>query len=85
MWLRPISLLTSFSEIFEKLMYARLIEHIETNNMLAQEHFGFRSHSMTEQAGFSLIDSILYAQFILFIAVTALYVPSSHNGWGPRC
>jgi exonuclease III len=56
---RPISLLTSFSKIIEKLMYARLIKHIETNNILANEQFGFRSHSSTEQAAFSLIDSIL--------------------------
>lgn len=58
---RPISLLTSFSKIIEKLMYGRLIKHIETNNILAQEQYGFRSHSSTEQAAFSLIDSILSA------------------------
>lgn len=58
---RPISLLTSFSKIIEKLMYARLINHIESNNILAQEQYGFRSHSSTEQAAFSLMNSILSA------------------------
>jgi hypothetical protein len=58
---RPISLLTSFSKIIEKLLYARLIKHIETNNMLAQEQYGFRAHSSMEQAAFSLMDSILSA------------------------
>jgi hypothetical protein len=58
---RPIPLLTSFSKIIEKLMYARLINHIESNNILAQEQYGSRSHSSTEQAAFSLMDSILSA------------------------
>jgi 2C-methyl-D-erythritol 2,4-cyclodiphosphate synthase len=52
---------TSFSKIFEKHVYARLIKHIEINNMLAQEQYGFRSHSSTEQVAFSLIDSIVSA------------------------
>jgi hypothetical protein len=56
---RPICLLTSFSRIIETLMYARLVTHIKTNNLLAQEQHGFRSHSSTEKAAFSLIHSIL--------------------------
>ena len=39
---RPISILTSFSKIFEKLMFNRLYNHFETNGILAQEQFGFR-------------------------------------------
>jgi hypothetical protein len=42
---RPISLLTSFSKIIEKLVYTRIITHIEANNLLVQEQYGFRSHS----------------------------------------
>jgi Notch-like protein len=38
---RPISLLTSFSKVFEKIIYDRLLKHIETNNILAVEQFGF--------------------------------------------
>jgi hypothetical protein len=41
---RPISLLTSFSKIIEELIYTRLITHIEANNLLVQEQYGFRSH-----------------------------------------
>ena len=58
---RPISLLTSFSKVFEKLMYNRLYTHIETNSILLQEQFGFRMQHLTEQAAFSLINSILMA------------------------
>lgn len=40
---RPISLLTSFSKIIEKLIYARFITHIEANNLLVHEQYGFNS------------------------------------------
>jgi len=58
---RPISLLTSFSKIIEKLIYARLHAHIDMNNILVQEQYGFQTHSSTEQAAFTLINSILTA------------------------
>jgi len=32
---RPISLLTSFSKVFEKVIYKRLHYHIKNNNILA--------------------------------------------------
>ena len=34
---RPISILTCFSKIFEKLMYKRLLDYIEKNNILYKE------------------------------------------------
>jgi hypothetical protein len=58
---RPISLLTSFSKIIEKLIYMRLITHIVANNLLVQEQYGFRTHSLTEKASFTLINNILTA------------------------
>jgi len=58
---RPISLLTSFSKVFERIIYNRLLKHIETNNILAVEQFGFRTSSSTEKASYKLIDDILNA------------------------
>ena len=58
---RPISFLTSFSKVSEKLIYNRLYTHLEMNNILAQEQFGFRTQHSTEQAAFSLINHILTA------------------------
>jgi hypothetical protein len=58
---RPITLLTTFSKVFEKLMYDRLITHIENNNILVIEQYGFRTHSSTEKAAFTLINKILKA------------------------
>jgi hypothetical protein len=51
-------LLTSFSKIIEKLIQVRLITHIERNSILADEQFGFRSHSSTQKAVFTLINDI---------------------------
>ena len=41
---RPISLLTSFSKIFEKVIYKRLDNYMISNNILAKEQYGFRSN-----------------------------------------
>jgi hypothetical protein len=37
----------------------KLIAHVDRNSILTQEQYGFRSHSSTEKATFSLINSIL--------------------------
>jgi hypothetical protein len=58
---RPISLLTSFSKVIEKLIYARLLDHINTNCILVNEQYGFRTQYSTEQATISLINNILTA------------------------
>jgi hypothetical protein len=57
---RPISLLTSFSKVFERIIYDRILK-IETNNILAVEQFGFGTSSSTEKASFKLIDDFLNA------------------------
>ena len=45
---RPVSLLTSFSKIFESVIYNRLYHHINTNHILVNEQFGFRHASSTD-------------------------------------
>jgi hypothetical protein len=43
---RPISLLSSFSKIFEKVVCLRLLNFLEVNNILTPDQFGFRkAHS----------------------------------------
>jgi len=58
---RPISLLTSFSKVFEKIIYNRLLKYIETNNIriLVNEQFGFRISSSTDKVSHKLIYEIL--------------------------
>jgi hypothetical protein len=38
---RPISVLTSFSKIFERIIYDRLYQHLSYNSILVNEQFGF--------------------------------------------
>jgi hypothetical protein len=54
---RPISLLTTFSKIHEKVMYSRLIHYLQTNNILVPEQFGFRKGISTEDAAIKLTDN----------------------------
>ena len=58
---RPISVLTSFSKVIEKLIYARLLDRITTNSILVNEQYGFRTRYPNEQASFSLKNNILTA------------------------
>jgi hypothetical protein len=58
---RPVSLLTSFSKIFEKMTYIRLSKHVINNDILSIEQYGFRSNSSTEKATFKLLNDILQA------------------------
>jgi Notch-like protein len=51
---RPISLLTSFSKIFEKIILytLRLNQHIYDHNIIVIEQFGFRCQSSTVKASY---------------------------------
>lgn len=47
---RPISLLSAISKLFERVIYSRLLEHTDANNILLDEQFGFRrGHSTVHQ------------------------------------
>ena len=47
---RPISLLPSFSKIFEKLISTRLVNYLEHNKLLTDCQHGFRENHSTESA-----------------------------------
>jgi len=55
---RPISLLMSFSKIFEKIIYNRLITHFTSTNIFTNSQFGFRNKSSTDKAAYTLINNI---------------------------
>lgn len=47
---RPISLLSCIGKLFEKLVLTRLLNHIDENNLMRREQFGFRQqHSTVHQ------------------------------------
>jgi hypothetical protein len=56
---RHISLLTSFSKIFEKVIYKKVYHHINHNQILANKQLGFRHASRTDIASCKLIMNIL--------------------------
>ena len=55
---RPISLLSNFSKIFEKVMYNRLIKFTNTLEILHSLQFGFRKNHSTSLALIHLINKI---------------------------
>ena len=55
---RPVSVLSVFSKILERIMYTRIISFINENNLLYKYQFGFRKGHSTEHALISLVDKI---------------------------
>ena len=57
---RPISIsiLTSFSKIFEKIIAARLRDYINHNNILNERQFGFRTGLSACMALLQLVDEL---------------------------
>lgn len=58
---RPISLLSPFSKILEKLMYKRLLSFINKHNILYKYQFGFRKSHSTTLALIEITDNLLTA------------------------
>ena len=55
---RPISLLSIFNRILERLMHKRLINFIDKYNILFNKQFGFRSGHSTDHAILCVLDKI---------------------------
>lgn len=55
---RPISLLPNFSKFFEKVMYNRLVEFAESNEIFYLRQFGFRKNHSTSHALIHLLNKI---------------------------
>ena len=55
----PISLLTAFSKIYEKLMHCRILKFLESNNSLFEMQYGFRPGRSCEHALLNAQNSLL--------------------------
>jgi len=53
---RPISLLSHFNRIFEKIMYKRMTSYIEQHNLLYPSQYGFRKGHSTQHAVLDIIN-----------------------------
>jgi len=58
---RPISLLSLFSKMLEKLMYKRLLSYFNKQDFLYKYQFGFRKNHSTTLALIEIIDNLLNA------------------------
>jgi len=56
---RPISILSFFSKILEKVMFNQLQNHLNIHKILTKEQFGFRSDLTTNNAIYKLVNEIL--------------------------
>ena len=55
---RPISLLSIFDKIIEKIMHSRLYEFLENNDILFENQFGFRKYKSTIHALIQITEQI---------------------------
>jgi hypothetical protein len=55
---RPISLLSIFNRIFEKIVYKRMVSYIEKQNLLFSSQYGFRKGHSTQHAILELLNDI---------------------------
>lgn len=56
---RPLSLLTSFPKILEKLIHSRIYQHVINNHILVDEQYGFRTNSSTVKGAHKLLNAML--------------------------
>ena len=56
---RPISLLSQFDKIIEKMIFSRLYSYVESNQLLSNKQFGFRPNSSTSYAISSIHDKLI--------------------------
>ena len=55
---RPISLLSVFSKILEKLMHNRLYSFLEQNNVIYNSQFGFQKNKSTEHSLIEIVEKV---------------------------
>ena len=57
---RPISILPTLSKILERVVHSQLHEYLNSNNLLSNNQFGFRSKCSTATALSSFADEVLH-------------------------
>ena len=55
---RPISLLSNFNRIFERLMYTRMMNYTEKHNLIYSSQYGFRKGHSTQHAILEIVNAI---------------------------
>ena len=82
---RPISLLSTYSKIYEKVVYGQLMEYFETNNIFYKHQYGFRQNKSTTQAILNLVSDIYSSlddndlYFSMFLDLRKAFDSVSHS------
>jgi hypothetical protein len=82
---RPVSLLSVFSKVLEKLVYKRLLTFLNKHNVLPESQNGFRENSSIDTATQSFIEDIQHAMdntllvMGIFLDLTKAYDIINHN------
>ena len=87
---RPISLLSPFAKLFEKLILSRLNSFLTRNNVVAPEQFDFRKHHFTSMLLADVVPHLIkQKEQKLFTAIILLDLKKAfdtvdHQIWYPR-
>ena len=82
---RPISILSSFSKIFEKCLHSRLMSYLNTNSKLNPSQHGFRAQHNTTTAIIDLLNYVTkmnskkIISLLLFIDISKAFDSLSHS------
>ena len=57
---RPVSILSSISKVFEKVMFKQMYKYFNDNNLLFESQYGFRAKHSTELAAVELLDKLYH-------------------------
>ena len=68
-----ISLLPAISNIVERILYHQLYDYFNSNNLLAEQQYSFRTNHSTEYAAVKLVDNVS-KEMQLGITPAALYI-----------
>ena len=82
---RRISVLTACSKILQRAVHKKLIEHLESNDLLSENQFGYRKQRSTELATVLLTDNIWKAvdkgniARVLYVDLSKAFDTLSHS------
>ena len=82
---RPVCSLSPFSKIFEKIIYNRMIDFIDQNNILSQNQFGFQKGLSTESAIIQFINKVhkglskIHHTIAIFMDLSKAFDVLNHN------
>ena len=75
---RPISVLTFFSKVFEKIMYNCILKFMDDNHVFYEHQYGFRQKHSTQQAIITLVDKIITSLDKGDIVISVISISKKH-------